>query len=112
MTELTASEVSDAKQLAEETYGRYKAHQGHYRNLPRNHLLGKLSEFAVEKWLRSEGLDPDPAYRDPARDRESDLQLTGEGIEVKTWRPDTWDDMGRCVTPGQAPGIASAVSGF
>jgi hypothetical protein len=55
----------------------------------------------VEKWMRSEGLDPDPAFRDPDRVGEPDLLLQDAGVEVKCWRPDTWDEWGRCVTPAQ-----------
>lgn len=103
---LTEDEVGEAKSLGTETHERFRGQHGHYRNLLRNHLLGKLSEVGVEKFLRSQGLDPDPAYRDPARVREPDLGVDGNGIEVKTWRPDTWDQWGRCVTSAQAPGVA------
>lgn len=51
--------------------------------------------------MRSEGLDPDPAFRDPDRVGEPDLLLQDAGVEVKCWRPDTWDEWGRCVTPAQ-----------
>lgn len=106
VVELTEDEVGEAKDMAAATYGRYAGQAGYYRNLPRSHLLGKLGEVAVERWLRSEGLEPDPAYRDPARDTEPDFLLNGQGVEVKTWRPDTWNEWGRCVTPAQASGIA------
>lgn len=105
MIELTAEETALAKRLAEETYQRYRGEPGHYRNLPRSHLLGKLGEVAVESWFRSEGVDPDPAYRDPERAREPDLVVDAGGIEVKCWRPETWPEMGRCVTPAQIRGI-------
>lgn len=102
---LTPEEVADAKAMAAETFARYRAQSGHYRNLERSHLVGKLGEVAVEKWLRSEGFDPDPAYRDQARDREPDILIREQGVEVKTWRPETWDKWGRCVTPAQARGM-------
>jgi hypothetical protein len=106
VVELTQAEVREAQDMAAATHGRYAGQAGHYRNLARSHLLGKLGEVAVEKWLRSAGLQPDAAYRDPTRDREPDLLLNGDGVEVKTWRPDTWDEWGRCVTPAQASGVA------
>lgn len=112
VVELTEDEVEHATELARATHQRYRNQQRHYRNLARSHLLGKLSEIGTEKWLRSVGLDPDPAYRDPARVSEPDL-LVGPDLEIKTWRPDTWDAWGRCVTPAQAAGViakkASAV---
>jgi hypothetical protein len=107
--ELAPEESSLATSLAEATHQRYSGASGHYRNLPRSHLLGKLGETAVEKWLRSEGFDPDPAYRDPEREREPDLLVDGRGIEVKCWRPDTWTEMGRCVTPAQMPGMQKKI---
>lgn len=110
VVELTEDEVEHATGLAQATHRRYRNQQGHYRNLARSHLLGKLSEIGTEKWLRSEGLDPDPAYRDPARAGEPDLLLVEQGLEVKTWRPETWDAWGRCVTPAQAAGIAKKAS--
>jgi len=106
VVELTEDEVEDATELAQATHRRYRNHQGHYRNLARSHLLGKLSEIGTEKWLRSEGFDPDPAYRDPTRVGEPDLLLVERGLEVKTWRPETWEAWGRCVTPAQAAGIS------
>ncbi len=32
--------------------------------------------------------------------------MVEQGIEVKTWRPSTWEEWGRCVTPAQAAGMA------
>lgn len=110
VVELTEDEVELATQLAQATHRRYGNQPGHYRNLSRSHLLGKLSEIGTEKWLRSEGLDPDPAYRDPARVGEPDLLVVDRGIEVKTWRPDTWEAWGRCVTPAQAAGMTKKKS--
>lgn len=104
--ELTKLETVEARQLAEGTYTRFKGEPGHYRNLPRSHLLGKLGEVGVERWIRAAGLDPDPAFRDPNRLREADLLVAGGGIEVKTWRAETWEAWGRCVTPAQIRGIA------
>ncbi|MBA3422296.1 MAG: hypothetical protein H0U12_10495 [Thermoleophilaceae bacterium] len=98
-------EVAEAARLAAATHGRYRIVQGHYRNLPRSHLLGKLGEFGAEKWLRSAELSVDAAYRDPAREGGPDVLVRGHGLEVKSWRPDTWSEWGRCVTPAQLPSI-------
>ncbi len=107
--ELTPDESSVATRLAEATHQRYSAASGHYRNLPRSHLVGKLGESAVEKWLRSERFDPDPAYRDPEREREPDLLVERCGLAVKCWRPDTWASMGRCVVPAQMPSMQKKI---
>lgn len=104
--ELASGEVEEARVLADATYERFRSEAGHYRNLQRSHFIGKLAEFAVEKWMRSEGLDPDAAFRDPDRVGEPDLLLKKAGVEVKCWRPDTWDEWGRCVTPAQIRTIA------
>jgi len=59
-------------------------------------------------WIRdadAEGNPVDPAFRDANGVREADLLVNGIGIEVKTWRPETWEAWGRCVTPAQAPSM-------
>lgn len=104
--ELSVEEGRDARELAAATYEKYRREAGHYRNLERSHFLGKLGEVAVEKWLSSQGLQPEPIYRDADRDAEADLGVSAQGIEVKTWRPSTWDEWGRCVTPAQARRMA------
>jgi hypothetical protein len=103
--QLAAEEVELAQKLGAATHEKYKGNLGHYRNLPRSHLVGKLGEMAVDKWLQSEGFDPDAAYKDPEREGEPDLIVAGNGLEVKTWRAETWPDWGRCVTPYQLKGI-------
>jgi hypothetical protein len=103
--ELSAEETELARTLAEATYQRHRSSSGSYRNLPRSHLVGKLGEMGVEKWLRSESFSPDAAYRDPERERDPDLVVDARGIAVKSWRPDTWPDWGRCITPSQMPGM-------
>ena len=108
--DLTPDELEAARTLAAATFAKYRGRAGHYRNLERSHFLGKVGEIAVEKWLASENLRAEAVYADPARDADSDLVVSGEGIEVKTWRPATWDEWGRCVTPAQAPGIAQKSS--
>lgn len=99
--ELTAEQAAKARELGEATYERYKTAGGHYRNIKRSHILGKLAEVGVEQWLRAQAFDPDPAYRDLDREADPDLIVGSVGIEVKSWRPATWDEMGRCVTPAQ-----------
>jgi hypothetical protein len=107
--ELSIEETAMAKELADATYERHRHQSGQYRNLQRSHLVGKLGEVAVDKWLRQDGFATDPAYRDPERERDPDVLVNGRGIAVKSWRPDTWGEWGRCVTPGQMPGLQKKV---
>lgn len=109
VVELSAEETAPATELSDATYERHRNQAGHYRNPPRSHLMGKLSEVAVDKWLTTEGFETDPAYRDPERKRDPDVLANGYGIAVKSWRPDTWVDWGRCVTPAQMPGMQKKV---
>ena len=107
--ELDGEEVELATSLAEASHAKHGARSGHYPNLKRSHLVGKLGEVAVEKWLRLQEVEVDAAYKDPGREREPDLIADARGIAVKTWRPDTWTDWGRCVTPAQVPGLQKKV---
>lgn len=108
--DLTTRQVEDASVLGEKTFGRYRKRAGRYPNLRRSHILGKLGEVAVERWLGEEGIDVDPAFRDSKRASEADILIDGFGVEVKTWRPATWDSWGRCVTPEQMPVIDTKAS--
>lgn len=56
--------------------------------------------------MTSTGLKPDPTFRNPDRVGEPDLVLHEIGVEVKCWRKETWDEWGRCVTPGQIRTVA------
>jgi hypothetical protein len=109
LVELDADEARLATELAEATYERHRHHGGHYPNLARSHRVGKLGEVAVDNWLTANSLTTDPAYRDPTREREPDLMVNGCGVAVKSWRPDTWTDWGRCVTPAQLPGMRKKI---
>lgn len=105
--ELTLGDMEEARRLAEATYERFKDVPGFYGNTLAKHLLGKLGEIAVEKWLRSEEFSIDSAFRDIDRGGEADILVGASGVEVKTWRPETWDEMGRCVHPNQMDSIAA-----
>jgi hypothetical protein len=99
--ELTEEEVTLADDLARRRYERYKGAQGQYRNLPAGHRVGAFCEVATDKWLRSEGFDVDPAYRDIDRTRAADIIVLDKGVEVKGQQPHNWKEMGRCFPPGQ-----------
>jgi hypothetical protein len=102
---LTAEETYQALRLALKTFKRNRHLPGYYSNKLEIHLVGKLGESGVEKWLKSEGFDPDAPCRDLARETGPDFLVNEIGIEMKTWHVDTWFELGRCIRPGQMGGI-------
>jgi hypothetical protein len=100
---LTAAHVVEAKSLARATYEKYASMPGYYNNRPDSHLKGKLGELAVEAALREANTSFDSAFRDPERDRDSDIIVQSARLEVKTWSDLYWDSMGRCIAVGQLP---------
>ena len=100
---LTASQVVDAKSLAKATYEKYASLPGYYNTRPDSHLKGKLGELAVEAALMDAHMTIDSAFRDPERDRDSDIIVQSVRLEVKTWSDSYWDSMGRCIAVGQLP---------
>ena len=98
--------IMAAAEMANETYGIFRDHQGHYDNTVNNHLVGKVGELACVQWATSLGLTCDQAFRDVNRTDEADLILNlgarGElRIEIKAWSSHTWTQLGRCVSVGQ-----------
>jgi len=98
---LTEDEVAEANRLGDATYEVFKGRPGYYRNLRGSHRKGKYGEMAVEKWAKALGLEVEPVFRDISLTSREDLVIGGLRVEVKTWDDKTWEDMGRCVTPGQ-----------
>ena len=105
LVNLTAEEVAEANRLGDATYEVFKGRPGYYRNLQASHRKGKLGEIAVEKWATSMGFEVDPVFRDIALTAREDMVISGVRVEVKTWDANTWDEMGRCVTPQQLPAL-------
>jgi hypothetical protein len=101
LVSLTEAEVDEANRLGDATYEVFKGRPGYYRNLQGSHRKGKYGEVAVEKWAKALGLEVESVFRDISQTRREDLVIGGIRVEVKTWDDGTWDDMGRCVTPGQ-----------
>ena len=101
--DLTPTDVALAERLADASYQRFAQHEGHYRNMPRSHLVGKLGEIAVNKHFSS--LLPrrivQPHYRDPDMEELCDLTFGQTRIEVKTWSAEYWSEWGRCVAVTQ-----------
>lgn len=93
----------EAATLAAATIARWKGSPGYYPNTLHSHRMGKLGELACERWLTTEGVSVDPAFRDPDREGEADLLTPGARLEVKTWSERYWATMGRCVRPPQLP---------
>ena len=100
---LTRAEIDYAHELAHESYKRFAQHDGHYRNTPRSHIVGKLGEVAVTKYFAS--LLPSstiqPHYSDPTMEAQCDLTVDQARIEVKTWSHEYWHELGRCVAAAQ-----------
>jgi hypothetical protein len=101
--DLTRAEIDLAYDLAHKSYERFAEHEGHYRNMRRSHLVGKLGEVAVDKYFSS--LQPrrivQPHYRDPDMEASCDLTFGQTRIEVKTWSDEYWAEWGRCVAVAQ-----------
>jgi hypothetical protein len=105
LVHLDAREVADARALAEATHAKWKTTQGHYRNLSRSHLVGKVGEVAAEKWASQNCVLLEARFRDFEREGDADL-LLGQRIrtlrvDVKTWSSEYWGQWGRCVAVGQ-----------
>jgi hypothetical protein len=102
---LSESDVAEATAMGNATHAEWQSRPGHYPNRLKSHVLGKLGEVGVEIWLRSQGYEVDPAFRDLTRQAEADLIVTAHRLEVKSWDVSTWDDMGRCIRPTQVQAL-------
>lgn len=79
-----------------------------YPNHPQGHFVGRLGEVACYKWLKSEGLTPQPNFMLEKNDV-ADITLfrTGLRIEVKSWRVSDYSDLGRAVSLKQLSAMMS-----
>jgi hypothetical protein len=100
---LTQSQLDDATELARATHAKWGARRGYYPNKFETHLKGKMGEVAVETWAVGLGRKVDSAFRDLTREREADIVIDGQRVEVKTWDFTGWQEWGRCVRPPQLP---------
>jgi len=91
--------------LAEASFQKYSKVFGHYRNTANSHLVGRLGEFATYTHLRNQGLNPVPHFLDVNKDRECDIGSKVGRIEVKTWKAEFWDELGRCVSVSQSASV-------
>jgi len=91
--------------LAEKSFQKYQNVRGHYRNAFSSHLIGRLGDFAAYFWFRDQGLNPVINIAEPNGDRICDIDTDVGRCEVKTWRAEHWDDLGRAVTVSQLPSI-------
>jgi len=101
---LTLDDIQEARALSEESYRRYATTSGHYRNTASSHLIGRLGEIGCERWLGA-SVKCESAFRDSARDKQCDIVVAHERIEVKTWSMEFWRPWGRCVATRQLPAI-------
>jgi hypothetical protein len=102
---LASSDYELAVLLAEETFKAYEGKRGFYGNSLDRHLVGKLGEVALDRYLIARSLVTDPAYADRSRESQADILTAGARIEVKTWQARYWPGLGRCVAVGQLPSI-------
>ena len=91
--------------LAEKSHQKYQNVRGHYRNAFSSHLIGCLGEFAAYFWFRDQGLNPKINIAEPNSNRICDIETDVGRCEVKTWRAEHWDDLGRAVAFTQLPAI-------
>lgn len=100
---LSKPEVHSCKALADETYRQFMGTPGHYVNTPHGHLVGKLGEYGLHRWM-TEHLEPSgvlPYYRDPGKVGECDITYEGIRFDVKTWMSWDWEELGRCIRTSQ-----------
>lgn len=102
---LDAEDMALAHHLADETYATFAASRGYYRNTPASHVMGKIGEIAMDRWLTAHGWRVDPLYTAPEQVRSADLEVAGIRVEVKTWDDRWWTVWGRCVAVGQVPAL-------
>lgn len=113
LVNLTPPGVAWCIQEGTRTQAGFSGRPGHYRtnNSSLNHIIAKLGESAVETWLKAAmpALALDSVFRDIKRMSECDLSIPAVPlrIEIKCWNAHTWDRGGRCVSPSQAPKIAT-----
>ena len=107
--QLTDEMVADARAMAAETHRPFANSPGYYNdNRFARHFRGKLGEVACEQWAISAGIPCEPIFRDNNRMQAADLHFGGlnsHRIEVKTWNVKHWQNLGRCVSVKQMPGI-------
>ncbi len=99
--ELSKKDIAWARQSARQSHQRWAEKAGHYPNKLGSHLLGKVGELAVGRFLQRHQIDFAPHFQHPEREKLSDLEANGVRIEVKTWRARYWDDLGRCIAVNQ-----------
>src|SRR4051812_28157313 len=76
IVELSAQEVREAEALADADRDYFAQRSGSYgRPVRARAVVGKLGEFAVEKWSRHRGHDAYPLYRESKFWRQADLIL-------------------------------------
>ncbi|MFT3775927.1 MAG: hypothetical protein QM820_62075 [Minicystis sp.] len=115
---LTVAEVRNCITDGAMAYATFKNRKGHYgtpsSNSLESHVIAKLGEAAVEKWLQGAvpGVAIDALFRDPVHTEDCDLVARVAErtlrVEVKCWNHGvSWERGGRCVVPGQIDSITA-----
>lgn len=104
---LTRSHIEDAIALGSASLARFANVGGRYNNQFNSHVKGRFGEIAMDTLFVDAGYKTKPHYR--TDDTVCDLLVLGDvpypRLEVKTWSPEHWDELGRCVQVGQLPKI-------
>jgi hypothetical protein len=109
--ELPIADVRWAAEAARASFARWESQRGYYNNRLNSHFKGKLGELAVERFLLDQNLKLDSHFRFADRENLADIVVKIRGykkvlrLEVKTWSRDYWQELGRCISVDQFPGL-------
>lgn len=105
-------EIEDVKWAANSAVSsieKWSEREGYYNNRLASHLMGKLGELAVEKYLLENGYQIDSHFRFSDRENLCDIVVKVKKytqvcrLEVKTWSANYWAGLGRCISVEQYP---------
>ncbi len=99
--DLSDTDIEWARKSARHSHNRWASKAGHYSNKLGSHLLGKLGELAVGRFLERHQITFAPHFQHPEREKQCDLAASTVRIEVKTWRARYWPELGRCIAVNQ-----------
>lgn len=103
---LQPEDIEVALEEARKSFLRHQQTQGHYKNTPRTHAVGKLGELAADQWFRFQGFEVVSNWLDPNKEYLADLVVEGVTIEVKTWSLHFWAEFGRGIAVAQFEKVA------
>jgi hypothetical protein len=103
---LTATDLAEARALATREAERFRGRAGWYgANGFGGHLTGKLGEWAVFQWARRLGIPTRGLFRAAAATKSADVLVADVPIEVKSYRTESWNRLGGCVSTYQLESV-------